>query len=405
MGQAASSSTADDFSTKCIVLPFEQVRQSISRRVAKAPGYVVLPARRVNGSVGQVDAHGNVKIPYVIYGNKDNDVAFLHPDILERFLPVIFECLPTMLQVCTHWFITLYDFITRRWSHNVVANFMAKYKPYFHLERLSLSLQPLFTAEMHIRTDLLLYAKVLPACAGKCLELSYSHTLIQPAPIPSTESPRKPGAVRSQRRHQKTTFRVECLRKGSSRTVWIRKDTPRFHGDEIHVVGGPNTPLVCVDDRIEISINLSNGLGVVDTLDFTWLDPRNITDPEDRLLGQKCLLDAEGIQWYDYDSYIGQSVEILQEQDIFRPYWILKESEYSGVSVVISRSRYAVVSLGDMKQATDVLGIHFKVVKQNKPIIVPLKRLGLEHDRFSNHQIRIGDTVELFAVQGGPEGP
>lgn len=161
----------------------------------------------------------------------------------------------------------------------------------------------------------------------------------------------------------KTTFRVECVKKGVSRKVWMRKDTPRFHGDEIQVAGGPNTPTVCVKDRLEIPINLCSGQCVLNPSSATWLEPRIVTEPEDRALGQKCLLDAEGIQWFDYDTFRSQCGEVIQDMgeqmvgddllpfchlsDLFRPYWILKESEYSGVSVLISKSKYAVVATGE----------------------------------------------------------
>lgn len=105
-------------------------------------------------------------------------------------------------------------------------------------------------------------------------------------------------------------------------------------------------------------------------------------------------------------------------QDSFRPQWRLIQAEYSGVNLIISRNKYYVeetgtslllyvsvcvfryvcmyvcvyvsstLCVGNVKASPGALGVYYKVAREKEPIVTPLKRLGLEHDRFSNHQIR-----------------
>eukprot|EP01057_Protomagalhaensia_wolfi_P003783 Protomagalhaensia_wolfi_Nauph_80__3782@NODE_382_length_2636_cov_79_586831_g288_i0_p2_GENE_NODE_382_length_2636_cov_79_586831_g288_i0NODE_382_length_2636_cov_79_586831_g288_i0_p2_ORF_typecomplete_len269_score16_24_NODE_382_length_2636_cov_79_586831_g288_i013392145 len=251
--------------------------------------------------------------------------------------------------------------------------------------------------------------QVLQSCKGKCLEMSYSYRLLHTDSQESYEEPKVPDSLLSSRRLTtlKSTFRIEVLPQGSRRHVWLRKDTTRFHGDEILVVGSANVPEVCCGDRVEIPINLSNGLGVTDPRSIRWALPRFVTEKDEpsRSYGQRCLLEDEAMHWYDFDSYVPQSPEKISKFDLFAPHWELKSSEYTGVSIVISRSRYSVEALGEVVPAAAILGLECKVLRKEDPIVVPLKRLGLEHDRFANQQIRMGDRITLYIVQGGPEAP
>ena len=49
-----------------------------------------------------------------------------------------------------------------------------------------------------------------------------------------------------------------------SRNMWIHKDICRFHGDETRVAETQNITPLCVDDRVEIAVNLFNAKGMVD---------------------------------------------------------------------------------------------------------------------------------------------
>eukprot|EP01053_Blabericola_migrator_P003509 Blabericola_migrator_1__3508@NODE_203_length_11435_cov_141_633445_g174_i0_p5_GENE_NODE_203_length_11435_cov_141_633445_g174_i0NODE_203_length_11435_cov_141_633445_g174_i0_p5_ORF_typecomplete_len400_score46_07_NODE_203_length_11435_cov_141_633445_g174_i047955994 len=399
MGQAQSS---HDFVEHRIQLHYVSLRADIMNRIKKSEGRVLLGPHRVR------DGSSLVKFP--IYGRPSQHVPFLSPGCIERLLPFVLDkTLSLMMRVCPHWFITLHDFLITRWCKPMIIEFQQKYKTYLHLESVSLSLQPLYTEDFSIRIDLLIYAKVLNTCKKKCLEMAYTYRFMDPVSSDSYEAPKIPDAFATARRttSSRATFRIEVLPQGASRHVWLRKDTTRFHGDEILVVGSANVPEVCCHDRIEIPINLSNGVGIIDPRSIKWAQPKFVTERDEppRSHGQKCLLEEEASHWYDFDSYVPQSPEKISKFDLFAPHWELKSSEYTGVSIVISRSRYSVETLGEVIPAASILGLECKVLNKDDPIVVPLKRLGLEHDRFANQQIRKGDKITLYIVQGGPEAP
>merc|ERR1712137_1524478 len=76
-------------------------------------------------------------------------------------------------------------------------------------------------------------------------------------------------------------------------------------------------------------------------------------------------------------------------------------TEYAGIDVAVSRSTLRAEALGIVPQADRILGSRFEVLPRSSPIILPLKRVGLQHDRFTKIQLRQGDTIDLYISQGG----
>ena len=79
----------------------------------------------------------------------------------------------------------------------------------------------------------------------------------------------------------------------------------------------------------------------------------------------------------------------------------LDTTEYAGIDVAVSRTRLVASAIGVVPQADRFLGSRFEVLPRYSPIILPLKRVGLQHDRFTKIQLRQGDTVCLYISQGG----
>ena len=181
-----------------------------------------------------------------------------------------------------------------------------------------------------------------------------------------------------------------------SRNMWIHKDICRFHGDETRVAATQNITPLCVDDRVEIAVNLFNAKGMVDIPNIKWRPLRR-----DAIGVRECYIEEDLMDWYDLDSFQAQSVEKLQIPDFFAPQMTHDTTEYSGIDVAVSRTRLVASAIGVVPQADRFLGSRFEVLPRYSPIIISLKRVGLQHDRFTKIQLRQGDTVCLYISQGG----
>ena len=88
----------------------------------------------------------------------------------------------------------------------------------------------------------------------------------------------------------------------------------RFHGDETRVAATQNITPLCVDDRVEIAVNLFNAKGMVDIPNIKWRPLRR-----DAIGVRECYIEEDLMDWYDLDSFQAQSVEKLQIPDFFAP--------------------------------------------------------------------------------------
>merc|ERR1711971_738543 len=106
-------------------------------------------------------------------------------------------------------------------------------------------------------------AKVTQAHAGWCTKVSYGYkNLPQGSWINGRDT--RNGEL------AECSFKFDAYEKGRSRCMWIHKDICRFHGDETRVAATQNIAQVCVDDRIEIPVNIYNAMGLVDLSAFQW---------------------------------------------------------------------------------------------------------------------------------------
>jgi hypothetical protein len=76
-------------------------------------------------------------------------------------------------------------------------------------------------------------------------------------------------------------------------------------------------------------------------------------------------------------------------------------TQFSGVDVVLSRSFFRAVSPGPVPNAERTLGCRVEVFPRSCPLLVPLKRLGLQHDRFTQLTLREGDELLMYVSSGG----
>lgn len=90
--------------------------------------------------------------------------------------------------------------------------------------------------------------------------------------------------------------RFETIKKGSKRHIWVQRDMCRFHGDELMVASLSNVPTVCVDDRIEIPVNIANAFGLVDLNSIVWMPLEFIYEPY-RQFGHHCELERPKQSW------------------------------------------------------------------------------------------------------------
>jgi len=256
-----------------------------------------------------------------------------------------------------------------------------------YLEYARTDWSPVHVAEAGIRIDRILIARVMGLHVNKCSKVSYGYAYkFNGNCIPQKNS----------EENYECSFKFDTYNKGKSRSFWIHKDICRFHGDETRVAATQNITPVCVNDRIEIAVNLLNAMGLVDVEKVQW-NALGVSPVQIR----ECPIEQELFDWYDLDSFQSQSVERLQIPDFFSPQLYHCSTEYAGIDVAVSRTKLMAKEHGVVPQADRILGSRFEVLPRSSPIILPLKRVGLQHDRFTKIQLRQGDTIDLYISQGG----
>lgn len=287
-------------------------------------------------------------------------------------------------EVCPLWFVVFYKTLDKLFA-NIDEGFKEYYGHSLLLEYARTDWSPVHVAEAGIRIDRILVARVTDSIVNRCTKVSYGYKY---------KSIGKPDAEKG---NQVTcAFKFDTYPKGRSRSFWIHKDICRFHGDETRVAATQNITPVCVNDRIEIAVNLYNALGLVDVNEVKWQQLEVFP-----LQRHECPIEQELFDWYDLDSFQSQSVERLQIPDFFYPQLAHCSTEYAGIDVAVSRTRFRAEAQGVVPQADRILGSRFEVLPRSSPIILPLKRVGLQHDRFTKIQLRQGDGIDLYISQGG----
>jgi len=328
------------------------------------------------------------KIPDECIGG-ENSLVFMEASILPRVTAFLFGgALIRCFEVCPLWFVVFYKTLDQIFE-SIDAGFKKFYGDSLNLEYARTDWSPVHVAEAGIRIDRILIARVTNQLIGKCTKVSYGYAYKGQKPLNNALGEEKEKEV-------KCAFKFDTYNKGKARSFWIHKDICRFHGDETRVAATQNITPVCVNDRIEIAVNLFNAMGLVDVNQVNW-HPLEVFPVAKR----ECPIEQELFDWYDLDSFQSQSVERLQIPDFFSPQLSHMSTEYAGIDVAVSRTRLRAEAQGVVPQADRILGSRFEVLPRTSPIILPLKRVGLQHDRFTKIQLRQGDSIELYISQGG----
>jgi hypothetical protein len=344
-----------------------------------------------------IKAHCLERVPYDSPEHVDKLVAklpFLEPKclvLLERFL--FGTGLIHAFEVCPAWFVLFLRGLDHLCAP-IDDGFRRAY-PEMVLESTRTDWSPVHTEEKGVRVDRILIARVTSSLASYCSELAYSHEyVLENEPQMRIKEPTNNGF--NNKHSYECRYKFDVHPPYRSRSMWIHKDICRFHGDETRVAATQNITPVCVNDRVEIAVNLSNAKGMVDIENIRW-QPVRIAAIGHR----ECPLEEELMDWYDLDSFQSQSVEKLQIPDFFAPQLSHDSTEYAGIDVAVSRTQLVAKDTGVVPQADRFLGSRLEVLPRDSPIILPLKRVGLQHDRFTKIQLRQGDTVRLYISQGG----
>jgi len=332
-------------------------------------------------------AKASAKDPGICSGG-ENSMVFMEASMLPIVSAFLFGgTLIRCFEVCPLWFVVYYKTLDQIFA-TIDKGFATYYGHSLQLEYARTDWSPVHVAEAGIRIDRILIARVEKLHVNKCQKVSYGYAY-------KTGSP---GCNMNQEPHEpyECSFKFDTYMKGKSRSFWIHKDICRFHGDETRVAATQNVTPVCVNDRIEIAINIFNAMGLVDVNQVKW-HPLEVYPLQRR----ECPIEQELFDWYDLDSFQSQSVERLQIPDFFSPQLVHCSTEYAGIDVAVSRTRLRADAQGVVPQADRILGSRFEVLPKSSPIILPLKRVGLQHDRFTKIQLRQGDAIHLYISQGG----
>lgn len=321
----------------------------------------------------------------------ENSLPFMEASILPVVTAFLFGgALVRCFEICPLWFVIYYKTLDRIFA-KIDMGFRQNYGHSLALEYARTDWSPVHVAEAGIRIDRVLIARVTNLHVRHCTKVSYGYAY----------KSLSGGSVQNNNNGEQQdpyhcSFKFDTYHKGTPRSFWIHKDICRFHGDETRVAATQNITPVCVNDRIEIAVNLFNAMGLVDVNQVNW-HPLEVFPLQKR----ECPIEQELFDWYDLDTFQSQSVERLQIPDFFRPQLRHCYTEYAGIDVAVSRTRLRAEEQGVVPQADRILGGRFEVLPRNSPIILPLKRIGLQHDRFTKIQMRQGDSIYLYISQGG----
>eukprot|EP00917_Polyrhabdina_sp_WS-2016_P008587 GHVP01019220.1.p1 GENE.GHVP01019220.1~~GHVP01019220.1.p1 ORF type:complete len:460 (+),score=50.15 GHVP01019220.1:32-1411(+) len=324
------------------------------------------------------------KYNFFIYGTESNHFPFLSPRAVDIFVSFIVGT-PTLniaMSICPHWFMSISNCIQSQTRH-IVDNLRAASQDYLEIDDSTLSVQPLFTADTSVRTDLLIFARVLPKAANSCLDLRYSCSYPE---APETRAGQRRSGNSGTARKFINAFRFDVFKQGTSRAIWLHRDVCRFHGDELMIASVADVASVCVGDRVEIPVNIGNAFGNVILESVHWesfivgyLPSRRQAEADPF---RQCVIERMKAHWEPIDTFLHLTPETRVVSD-FKPQWKLKNTRFTGVEITHTRSEYDACQTGEVPESFSLLGIACFVRPQNSSIVVPLKRLGLQHDRFT----------------------
>ncbi|CBZ55069.1 conserved hypothetical protein [Neospora caninum Liverpool] len=379
-----------------------------------------------------------------IYGNKKNHFPFLDEPALSLLVPFLFgKSLATCMAVCPHWFMK----VNRAMEHKcapVTKGFQQMYSKYLKVWGSAVKLQPLQTAgDGGVRVDWVIFAKVLPACEGNILDISYTYSYI-PDDASSTSrsvddkasasgktrargrqtgertrsssqfdegvilSPcGQPCPTHTPSRSFTVSYSLAASAAHSSRTLWMHRDMCRFHGDETGVAAMGSVARVCVGDFVEVAVTVYSGGGRVALDNVHWLPAR--TEHRQESVSTRgvfnreiCPLERCSPEWLPADQFRILATERPKAPEDFSPHLKHVKTEFSGMDVAVRKSRYRAVRQGSLGSAAcRCWGFPCEILPQGLPVVCSLTRRGLQHDRFLSVQLREGDVLDYYVSQGG----
>ena len=334
-----------------------------------------------------------IRDPEICQGGENSQV-FMEASMLPLVISFLFGgALIRCFEVCPLWFVVYYKTLDQVFS-KIDKGFKQYYGQSLHLEYARTDWSPVHVAEAGIRIDRILIARVTSNHVNHCTKVSYGYAY-KSGQLAEEEENNNNKGYEDKTDPFECSFKFDTFSRGTSRSFWIHKDICRFHGDETRVAATQNITPVCVNDRIEIAVNLFNAMGLVDVDRVRWR-PLEIFPVQER----QCPIEQELFDWYDLDSFQSQSVERLQIPDFFSVQLRHISTEYAGIDVAVSRTQLRADAQGVVPQADRILGSRFEVLPRSSPIILPLKRVGLQHDRFTKIQLRQGDSILLYISHG-----
>ncbi|PFH34091.1 hypothetical protein BESB_072430 [Besnoitia besnoiti] len=381
-----------------------------------------------------------------IYGQERNHFPFLDEPALSLLVPFLFgKSLAACMAVCPHWFMRI-NRAMERMCADVTDGFAKMYANYLKLWGGAVKLQPLQTADDDgVRVDWVIFAKVLPRCAGNILDIGYTYSYIpERASSPGgldyedralgrsrsrggrgrrdsgrmwSSSGHEEGVIlspngqpcpaNSSSRSFTVSYAFATSPANSSRTLWIHRDMCRFHGDETGVAAMGSVARVCVGDFLEVAVSVFSGGGRVALDRVCWLPPvqerRRDSAPSRGIFSREaCPLERGAPDWLPLDQFRVMTTERLKDADDFSPHLRHIHTEFFGMDVAVRKSTYRAVRQGSLgATACRCWGFPCEVLPQGVPIVCPLTRRGLQHDRFLSVQLREGDVVDYYLSQGG----
>ncbi|CDI74589.1 oxidoreductase, putative [Eimeria praecox] len=242
---------------------------------------------------------------------------------------------------------------------------------------------------------------------------------------PPSKAGGEPG---EQCRRETPMFSVAVAPAGSKRRLWLHRDMCRFHGDETGQAELSHLGPVCVGDFVEVPVVLSNGIGTADVSTIHWLPisvarrvPRVLSGPKAfeaacQGLYEGCGLEMQYPEWFDADRYRHMTTERLKRAECMEPQLHHESTAYSGIDLLVWRepqpselgacsARWCLpLNKGLAGAAAQrAWGLQCKVVPPDAPIVFPLTRKGLLHDRSTSLQLRVGDILESYLTIGGAD--
>ncbi|OEH80662.1 hypothetical protein cyc_07722 [Cyclospora cayetanensis] len=320
----------------------------------------------------------------VSYGPLCNHSPFMEGRAVQILLQLLLgPSLGACMGVCVHWFMKISDALADMCAH-LSKDLEASYGKFLSPVSATLKFLPLQIAGAKgTRLDWVITARVLPPAADNVLSLGYcfeyrNSWLSSPSfPTDSNGSehaedvfsrqadliPLRTTGLRSEEQGREIVLRP-FSRVRSKRRVWLHRDMCRFHGDETGQAALAPLGPVCVGDFIELPVVLANGIG--------------------------CGLEMQYVEWFDGDQYRHMTTERLKRAECLEPELHHISTSYSGVDVLVRRSTYNAAREGSLGAAAKrAWGLQCRVLPADAPIVFPLTRRGLLHDRATSFYLRV----------------